>query len=151
MSESTKKLNPHLFGAPSAGLTGSAAFANPVAVNTKAKDKRLRQDLKPLMNKLEQAWFNHLTAEGTYNSLRAQAKRYRIANGAWYKPDITGRSHSGDGAPREHAWECKGPRQMKSMARAMLTIKVAAAQWPEVTWILVWKDDGQWKEQTVIP
>lgn len=152
MSESTRKRNPHLFGAPAAGLgiTDNEIFAAIKRLPGKPVEKRLRQDPKPLMNKLEQSWFNYLTAEGKTTSLRAQAKRFRIANGAWYKPDITGVLHAGNLAI-ECAWECKGPKQMKNMARAMLTIKVAAAQWPEVRWTLVWKEHGEWKQQLVLP
>lgn len=152
MSESTKKRNPHLFGAPAAGLA-VVHYKDPmtdqpcsVTVGKVTTGKRLRQDTKPLMNKLEQSFFNYLKAELCNEpTLRAQAKRYKIANGAWYKPDITANVNG-----FETAWECKGPKQMKNMARAMLTIKVAAAQWPDVRWKLVWKENGQWKQQEVL-
>jgi hypothetical protein len=146
MSESTRKLNPHLFAVPEAGLKGSSVFSNPATVNVVTSGKRLRQDEKPLMNKLEQSFFNYLKAELCNEpTLRAQAKRYKIANGAWYKPDITANVNG-----FETAWECKGPKQMKNMARAMLVIKVAAAQWPDVRWKLVWKEGSQWKSQEVL-
>lgn len=150
MSESTRKLNPHLFDAPAAGFkigkTLVEVFRNEGS-SVGQPGKRIRQDAKPLMNKLEQRFFNCLKARLCDEpTLRAQAKRYKIANGAWYKPDITANVNG-----FETAWECKGPKQMKNMARAMLVIKVAAAQWPDVRWNLVWEENGQWKTQEVLP
>lgn len=146
MSESTKKLNPHLFGAPAAGFGKPLVEVFRVDGGATQSGKRLRQDTKPLMNKLEQEYFNVLTRTHPGNkTIRAQAKRYKLANGAWYKPDITANING-----REMAFECKGPKQMKSMARAMLTVKFAAAQWPEVCWALVWKDNGLWQRQEVL-
>jgi hypothetical protein len=152
MSESTRKRNPHLFGAPAAELKKvwekdpDSVIAFRMGIDPKP-GKRLRQDTKPLMNKLEQSFFNYLKAELCNEpTLRAQAKRYKLANGAWYKPDITANVNG-----FETAWECKGPKQMKNMARAMLVIKFSATQWPDVRWKLVWKDGGQWKQQDVLP
>jgi len=145
MSESTRRLNPHLSGAK----TWSAGTKPTVEIlRTESAGNRLRQDSKPLMNKLECDWFSYLNAMfgGKEKTLRAQAKRYKLANGAWYKPDITATING-----RETAWECKGPKQMKSMARAMLVIKVAAAQWPEVNFVLVWREGGRWFKQEVLP
>lgn len=138
-SKSFQALNPHIYGgiAPAPAVEG----------------KRVRQDLKPLMNKLEAAWFAVLNLQNVnYPRPRAQAKRYRLANEAWYKPDVTASCWpQEDGPDIETAWECKGPKEMKNMARAMLTIKVAAAAWPEVAFYLVWKEDGGWKQQRILP
>jgi hypothetical protein len=141
MSESTRKRNPHLFN-------NAAATTNPPAVTKVfAPVKRLRQDPKPLLNKLETEYFNYLNARLCHEpTLRPQARRYKLANGAWYKPDITANVNG-----RETAWEVKGPKQMKNMARAMLTIKVAAHHWPDVRWLLVWKEQGRWMEKEVLP
>ena len=115
--------------------------------------KRIRQDDKPLMNKLESQWFEILSAQfPNYPRPRAQAKRYKLANGAWYKPDITSSLWPVEGEGyKESAWECKGPSCMKNVARGLLTIKFAAAQWPEVVFYLVWKERGEWKQQRVLP
>ena len=113
--------------------------------------KRIRQDDKPLMNKLEGQWFEILSAQFPNKSIRPQAKRYKLANGAWYKPDLTCSNFRLDSEIMETAWECKGPSCMKNVARGLLTIKFAAAQWPEVAFFLVWKDKGEWKQQRVLP
>lgn len=119
--------------------------------------RRVRQDTKPLMNKLESEWFEVLKRDYPGEVIRPQAKRFRLAAGAWYKPDFTAvleyrepgsvdvRCYS------EVAWECKGPRQMKGVARGTLAIKAAAGQYPEVRWVLVWKECGQWRQQEVLP
>ena len=107
--------------------------------------RRLRQDHKPLMNKLEQEWFNLLEASGWMANLRAQAKRYKLCNGCWYKPDATG-NDTRDG--RETAYEIKGPHAFRG---GFEFLKMAAHEWPEVKWILVWKDRGEWRQQTILP
>ena len=139
-NEAVRKLNPHLFGGSQPGVKTETIPAT--------QEKRVRQDPKPLMNKLESQWFENLmrTPEVNQATLRAQAKRYKLANGAWYKPDMTAKVQG-----RETAWECKGPKQMKNMARGMLTIKVAAAQWPDVEFRLVWKQDGRFHQQIILP
>ena len=113
---------------------------------------RIRQDSKPLMNKLEAEWFAILSAQfPNYPRPRAQAKRYKLANGAWYRPDVTASSWPDEGGwARETAWECKGPSCMKNVARGLLAIKFAAAQWPEIAFWLVWKEKNQWKSQKVL-
>jgi hypothetical protein len=142
-NETVRRLNPGLFN-PGATTSQTSQLGGMSKI---IEDRRLRQDAKPLMNKLEQDWFNWLQARHNGNrTIRAQAKRYKLCNGAWYKPDITANIEG-----QEIAWECKGPKQMKSMARAMLVIKVAAAQWPEIKWILVWREAGEWKQQLVLP
>lgn len=116
--------------------------------------KRIRQSSKPLMNKLEQDWFNYLSRTLPADiRLRAQAKKYRLANGSWYKPDMTATTLDlGPALWRETAWECKGPKQMKGISRGMLTLKFAASAWPEVRFALVYKDEsGNWKQENVLP
>lgn len=118
-----------------------------------ATEKRIRQNPKPLMNKLESEWFSILNSQfPNFPRPRAQAKKYRLANGAWYRPDITASQWPMPMLPAtETAWECKGPKEMKNIARGILTLKFAAAAWPEVRFVLVWKEDGAWKEQDVLP
>lgn len=117
--------------------------------------KRIRQSQKPVLNKLEQEWFHYLSLFSTSASpkLRAQAKRYKIGNGIWYKPDITCTAwrHLDSDQFQETAWEVKGPKQMKGIARGMVVLKAAAHCWPEVRFILVWKENGNWQEQIVLP
>jgi hypothetical protein len=118
------------------------------------KAKRIRQDEKPLMNGLEQAWFDILNVQfPNYPRPRPQSKRYKIANGGWYQPDITATEWPCPNPPaRETAWECKGDKKMKGVSKGILTLKTAAHEWPEVRFVLVWKDQhGQWCEQEVLP
>ena len=138
-------------GSPGAARVIMTTGQNPISDSSPAK--RVRQSGKPLMNKLETEFFNRLSPTfPNYPRPRAQAKRYKIANGAWYKPDITATSWPQEVGPDcETAWECKGPDCMKNVARGKLAIKCAAAQWPEVAFYLVWKKDGQWKQQRVLP
>ena len=142
MSESTRKLNPHLLYGNQGGIKTEI-----IQLSKKQNDQRVRQDSKPLMNKLESGWHSvlKLCDQVDQSTLRAQAIRFKLANGAWYKPDITA-IVSG----KQTAWECKGPKQMKGIAKGMLTIKVAAAQWPEVEFRLVWKQDGRWHQQIIL-
>ena len=107
---------------------------------------RIRQDDKPLMNKLESSWFDYLTTTGTVKDLKAQALRFKLANGAWYKADMVGWV-----AGRMTAWECKGPSCMKNVDRGILTVKIAAHEWPEVDFYLIWRTKGQWNQQKVLP
>lgn len=145
-----------------ATLTRSQLAAHPnfsklVGVDAKSlaikQSKRVRQSDKPLMNKLEAEWFSILSAQfPNYPRPRAQAKRYKLANGSWYKADVTASSWPVEmGTPKETAWECKGGKKMKGNAKGMLTIKVAAALWPEVRFILVWKENGNFKQQEILP
>lgn len=113
--------------------------------------KRIRQESKPLVNKLEGDWLSVLSAQHPDKSIRPQAKRYKLANGAWYKPDFTCSNFMVGNGEMETAWECKGPSCMKNVARGLLTVKFAASQWPEVAFFLVWKERGQWKQQRVLP
>jgi len=139
--------------APESFFRRQMEASTPVLVPQVSEAKRIRQDDKPLMNKLEGQWFEILSAQfPNYPRPRAQAKRYKLANGAWYKPDVTASLWPVAGeAAREAAWECKGPSCMKNVARGLLTVKFAAAQWPEVAFYLVWKDHGEWKQQRVLP
>ena len=110
-----------------------------------SQDKRIRQGEKP-PNKLEADWRRHIEAVHPGVKFRAQAIRFRLANGAWYKPDLMAWLNC-----RVVCWETKGPKQAKNVARGILTVKFAAAAWPEVLFILVWRENGVWKWQEVLP
>lgn len=139
VSESTKRRNPRLYGETLIDAYG-IAFEK-----ANAPAKRLRQNPKPLLNKLEDEFYHRLSdsLRGTGSIVRPQAKRYRLANGVTYCPDFTAIVNG-----RETAWEVKGKHAWDD---AMVKIKVAATSFPEIKWILCWKDDGEWKEQDVLP
>lgn len=117
----------------------------PTSITTNRPAKRIRQGEKP-PTKLEADWKRHVEAQNPDVKFRDQAIRFRLANGAWYKPDLMAWLNC-----RVVCWETKGPKQMKGVARGILTVKFAAAAWPEVLFILVWREHGQWHQQEVLP
>lgn len=110
------------------------------------KKRRIRQDHKPLMNKLEDEFASYMEMSmygehGIACVLVVQALRFRLANGLWYKPDFFWPN-------RLRAYEVKGPHSFRG---GFENLKMAAHQYPWIKWILVWKEDGQWQEQTILP
>jgi hypothetical protein len=109
--------------------------------------KRVRQDPKPVLNGLETAWRDRLrTTLPTGTVIHEQAQKFKLANGAFYKPDMTACV-----AGKWLAWECKGGSKMKGVSKGMLALKVAATCWPEVQFILVWRDGQAWQTQVIYP
>lgn len=122
--------------------------------SSRPSPRRIRQSTKPLLNELEKAWLAEIEHRyPNYPPIRSQAKRYEFARGAWYKPDFTCSLWPVPGrAAGETAWECKGPRAMRNQqARGFVVLKAAARQWPEVRFVLVWREAGVWREQEVLP
>jgi hypothetical protein len=72
--------------------------------------------------------------------------RFKIASGAWYKPDFTAFV-----AGQLTAWECKGPKTGKNVDRGVLALKCAAAQFSEVRFILCWREGLNWFTQQILP
>ena len=149
---SVRALNPHLFGqlppkdnpqvecAKSKGKPLCEAFAAEAG-------KRVRQSAKPLLNKLEAEWFEVLKQslpKGT--KIHAQEWRVKISNGAWFKVDFCAFV---DG--KWTAWECKGPKTGKNVDRGLLALKCACSAFSEVSWKLIWKENGRWQEQNLLP
>ena len=102
--------------------------------------KRIRQDSKPLMNQLEQEYYDQYLSKDY--GVCIQSVRFRLANGLWYKTDFfcPGSPPIGIEVKGEHAFR-----------GGFENLKVAAGLWPEVRWILVWKDNGAWCQQEVLP
>jgi hypothetical protein len=130
-SDSTRRRNPHLFG------PGAAA---PVQVATPGV--RVRQNSKP-MSKGEREWFAILKASSPPGSVHAHALTFLLANGVRYTPDFVVMPDE-----RMTCYEVKGKHQWED---AMVKIKMAPAVWPNVKWVLVWKDGADWKRQDVLP
>ena len=111
--------------------------------------KRIRQSSKPILNKLEQEWFDKVSA--TYNpaKIHAQSATFKLANGLRYTPDLFcfDYRHT-DSIIRSTAWEVKG-RWFTDDANAKL--KMFASLYPEILVMLVWKQNGQWISQIVLP
>lgn len=147
VSEAVRKRNPHLYG-PMANFIHELPKRPAVQAPTDQAPaaKRIRQEKPLIQNKLEAGWFTYLQATlkpGT--AIRPKGMRFRLANGAQYVPDFIAFV---DG--KLTCYECKGPKQCKNVARGILTIKFAATQWPEVDWILVWREGGKWNTQKVL-
>ena len=105
--------------------------------------KRIRQDSKPLMNKLEQAWLDKLKFGNFTDKVYVQAIKFKLCNGVTYCPDFVVVQHHGHMV----CYETKGFMRDD----AAIKIKMAAKEFPNFTWILVWKKDRQWKTQTILP
>ena len=139
VSESVRRLNPHLYGGgwSDNGVVSFPGKSTPIT----AAPKRIRQSTKPLLNKLEQEFLERL--EMTLNvKVYPQSMRFMLARGLWYKPDFVILS------PHFMAFEVKGPHAFRG---GFENLKMAAHQYPQIHWRLVWKENNQWQEQTVLP
>lgn len=134
-----RKLNPHLFAA--GGSCEAEAMTTTPAVTKPSR--RIRQDSKPLMNKLEADFKSHYEKMTGYE-LTPQALRFRLGNGIWYKPDFV--IFCRDGMTR--AFEVKGPHAFRG---GFENLKVAAGLYKDVNWVLAWKEGNEWKTQYVLP
>lgn len=138
-SKSFMRLNPHLFGH---GGEGGAEHDFIEAVN-QPKPKRIRQNSKPLLNKLESEFAALLTARGWL--FHSQSVTLKLANGVRYTPDFFSfRSFVGN----PFAWEVKGRHAWED---SLLKLKFAAKEYPGIKFFLVWKENGKWCEQEVLP
>lgn len=162
MSKAPVKLSPAAFrklfpGASADTIRENIGGTGAIELNSTPPKaiRRIRQDHKPLMNRLEQAWFDNLKSwaadrDFDIQGIRAQAIRVRISNGAWFRADCSAIINQ-----RLTFFECKGPSGMKNVDRGILALKVAASTYPEFDWYLVWKDNGkltgQWVAQQVLP
>lgn len=139
-SKSFKKRNPHLFK-----WDEGIQWEN--TPDSKSK-KRIRQSVKPLLNKLETEFFERLKLQANYlpNPI-PQAIKLRISRDAFYKPDFFSMAWI-DGRPT--AWEVKELRG-KNVDRGKLALKVAASTWPEIRFIFAWKEWQEWFTQEILP
>jgi hypothetical protein len=137
VSESVRRRNPELYG----------TSIDPTSIVMATPPKRIRQDSRPLMNKLEQEWYSVLRVR--HKIVCAQSIRFKLGNGIWYKPDFLAWPVGFESQDaRMRAFEVKGPHAFRG---GFENLKVVAHQYPQIKWTLVWKDNGQWKEQTVLP
>lgn len=111
----------------------------------KGLSKRVRQSSKPKLNRLESEFYERIKRELPGLEIRNHSLTFKLANGVNYTPDFTCASHP---PAKMTAWEVKGKH---SWDDAIVKIKVAAHEWPEVRWILAWKQDGKWQEQVILP
>lgn len=106
--------------------------------------KRIRQSSKPLMNKLESEFLAYISTLYPSWKFRTQCLRFKLGNGIWYKPDVVCLNFNGSFA----CWEVKGPHAFRG---GFENLKVAANQYPEIMWKLVWNENNRWQEQEVLP
>lgn len=119
-----------------------------VSPNPTPPPKRIRQSSKPLLNKLEQRFFDHLCLQ--HKHLYAQAITFRLANGVRYTPDVFCFDWVWQHETRNVAWEVKGGWFTDD---AKVKIKLFAAAYPEILVLLVSDDKatGMWTNQIVYP
>lgn len=141
-SESFRKLNPNLLPRMYVPAEGGGFDCEKTLELTKPP-RRIRQSTKPLLNKLEQEWYSRQCAFFPSRTFYMQSIRFKLANGIWYKPDAV----SIDFLPPT-CWEIKGPHAFRG---GFENLKVAAHQYPNIHWILVWKENRNWQEQEVLP
>lgn len=145
-SASFKKRNPHIFGKGAHSLVqdggeDDAEHDHIEALTTKQKSakKRIRQSDKPVLNKLESE-YQRILLISTPDAV-AQAVRFKLGTGCHYTPDFFSLATM-------TAFEVKGKYAWED---SKLKIRMAAKVWTSIKWVLVWKEDGKWLSQIVIP
>lgn len=144
-SPSFVKRNLHLYPSAAAIAAGHAK-TDFIAACKNEKSKRVRQSAKPLMNKLETEFYSQLRNDYHFSTTEivSQEIRFRLGNGIWYKPDFVVIQFD----RRPIAFEVKGPHAFRG---GFENLKVAASKHQCVEWRLVWKENGRWKEQIILP
>lgn len=115
--------------------------------NLAVKTKRIRQSAKPLMNRLEQEYYERLKQNISLDLIHCQAITLKLANGLRYTPDFFVFQDERIDS-RTNAYEVKGKWVDGD---SFPKLKMAAAVYKEVKFYLVWKQDGVWTEQIVLP
>ena len=136
-------INPRYRGQVEAQLASARSIhpsAGTALTEAAPKERRLRQSHKPRLNNLETEFGAILRIEHPGRRIYDQSFRVELANGQWYKVDFWIPSAA-------TAWEVKGP---KSFRGGFENLKTAASKYPDITWILVWKDEGRWYRQTIV-
>lgn len=149
VSESTLKRNA---GNLQSLVVQSAPSQLPAVVTPKAvvpatpfmvEGKRIKQCRIPKLNKTELRFITMLRGSRPDLTIRVHAKTYLLANGVRYTPEATAIVEG-----REWAWEVKGK---KIWDDAVVKIKVAAENFPEICWYMVWEEKGVWNSQRILP
>lgn len=141
ISQSTRKRNPHLYATAFGGdYIPPEGGEPPDPLPPRKTRKRIRQGEKG-PNKLERAALEYLKRTRMGWEFEEQAIRFRLANGLWYKPDIVCLEH-------HTCFEVKGPHAFRG---GFENLKMAASVYPRLAWYLLWKENGKWCEQRVLP
>lgn len=155
LPEHVRKMNPHV--APEASVADTGFKLTPAlkaAVEEKPK-RRLRQAQGPVMNKLEERFYEKLKADNSrcdengmpVAEIKIQAVRLELARAHWYKPDFL---LIAPWSPRPIAYEVKGPKVFRG---GFENLKVAARVHPWIRFYLVWEKTpgGEWERQEILP
>jgi len=142
VSESVRRRNPHLYGP----VVGGVEACQPKQTAIPTLQNRIRQNSKPLMNKLETEFYNRTWSATESKRVHIQAITFKLANGLRYTPDFVWQDIC-DSRWQIIAYEVKGAWVDGD---SFPKLKMAATVFPEITWLLVWKESGVWKEQRVL-
>lgn len=102
---------------------------------------------KPLMNKTELAFYEILKARG-HQIILCQSVMLRLGDGCQYRPDFVVITYpeSGSGILIT-CYETKAPHKFRK--EGITKIKVAAHQYPWISFRLVMRDKSQWEEKEI--
>jgi hypothetical protein len=109
----------------------------------KSRDRRIRQNPKPLSNKLEANFGQWLKLLHPGATIWEQAITFRLANSLKYTPDwvmVEGND--------VFCYEIKGPKMWDD---AVAKLKMAASIYKQFGWMLCWRENGLWKSQALYP
>lgn len=141
VSESTRRLNPHLFSKPNLA-PGQGILPRNLAPENGAK--RIRQLPGTGLNKTETLFHEYLqrTHHPGLWKIWPHGIRLLLANGVTYTPDffVTGPDLLAFEVKGRHAWD-----------DAIVKLKVAASTHQWLTFTLASYDQGRWKLQQIIP
>lgn len=110
---------------------------------------RIRQPKSLYDSELEKEWHEYLLRVKNFNSEQVRPKgiRLRLPGGVFYTPDFVW-----SGPTRPFIYEVKGPKASKGRANGERIFKIAAGYWSSCfTFIFVWREDGQWQQQVIVP
>lgn len=111
-----------------------------------APKKRIRQNTKG-PNKLEREAMEMLKAQKPWLIFRFHTLTVILANGVRYTPDIVAFNKN----PHISTMSCVEVKGKQMWDDAVVKVKVAAHEWPHIKWGLMWKENGQWQTQEVLP
>lgn len=104
--------------------------------------KRIRQNTKPLSNKLEAEFGQYLKLIHHGATMYEQSITVRLANGLRYTPDWVVCEHG-----NVICYEVKGKHVWDD---SIAKLKMAASVYPMWIWSLAWKDNIKWTAQRVL-
>ncbi len=117
----------------------------------RAVDKVIRQSSKPKLNKTEQEFGTWLKARYPDSFIVEQGLKFKLCNGVFFTPDCVVFSPM---SGTVDAYEVKGERRSDAAwfrEDSKLKSKFAAQQFPFIKWVVVWKQNGEWVTQIVLP